>query len=59
MGRAATRYQVTFYLIFLNYHLAKRALMAALDNASRGTLVDPYLAEPKQCICCYSVAEHL
>ena len=58
MGRAATRYQVTGYLIGPNYHLAKRALMAALDNASGGTLVDPYLAEPKQCICeRYSVAE--
>src|SRR4029077_16364941 len=58
MGRAATRYQITGYLIGPSYHLAKRALMRALDSGEGATLVDPYLAEPKQCICeRYSVSE--
>ena len=51
MGRAATRYQISGYLIGPNYHLAKRALMAVLDSSTAGTLVDPYLPGPKQCIC--------
>jgi prophage DNA circulation protein len=58
MGRAATRYQVTGYLIGPSYHLVKRALMQALDNGQGGTLVDPYLAEPKLCLCeRYNVTE--
>jgi len=58
MGRHAFRYQITGYLIGPNYHLNKRALMTALDNSHGGTLIDPYLAEPKLCICeRYSVTE--
>jgi prophage DNA circulation protein len=57
MGRAATRYQITGYLIGPNYHQGKRALMRALDNG-QGMLTDPYLAEPKMCLCeRYNVTE--
>jgi prophage DNA circulation protein len=58
MGRAATRYQITGYLIGPSYNFTKRELMTALDSSSGGTLVDPYLAEPKLCICeRYNVTE--
>lgn len=58
MGRHATRYQITGYLIGPNYHNAKRRLMTALDQGEGATLVDPYLAEPKKCICeRYNVTE--
>ena len=58
MGRSAFRYQMTGYLIGPSYHIRKKALMNALDNSEGGTLVDPYLAEPKKCICeRYSVTE--
>lgn len=58
MGRAATRYQITGYLIGPNYHLAKRALMRVLDSSTGAPLVDPYIPEPKVCICeRYSVSE--
>jgi prophage DNA circulation protein len=58
MGRQAFRYQITGYLIGPNYHIPKRALMIALDSSAGGTLVDPYLGEPKQCACeRYSVSE--
>ena len=58
MGRAATRYQITGYLIGPSYNIIKRALMAALDSISGGMLIDPYLAIPKLCICeRYSVSE--
>src|SRR4249919_541997 len=57
MGRSATRYQVTGYLIGPSYNDPKRALMSALDSGE-GTLIDPYLAEPKKCICeRYNVTE--
>jgi prophage DNA circulation protein len=58
MGRAATRYQMTGYLIGPSYHIGKKALMTALDGSSGAPLIDPYLAEPKICICeRYSVTE--
>ena len=58
MGRAATRYQITGYLIVPNYDSTKRRLMTALDGADGSTLIDPYLAEPKKCICeRYNVTE--
>lgn len=58
MGRTAFRYQVTGYIIGPSYHTGKQALMRALDNTEGGTLMDPYLAEPKKCICeRYSVSE--
>src|SRR5262245_12914699 len=58
MGRAVIRYQVTGYLIGPDYHDRKRALIAALENSEGASLVDPYLAEPKQCICeRYAVTE--
>lgn len=58
MGRAATHYQITGYLIGPDYDLTKRALMAVLDSGDGATLIDPYLAEPKVCICeRYSVTE--
>jgi prophage DNA circulation protein len=58
MGRHAVHYQVTGYLIGPNYDQAKRALMAVLDGSAGGTLIDPYLPEPKTCICeRYSVTE--
>jgi prophage DNA circulation protein len=58
MGRAATHYQITGYLIGPNYHLAKRALMRVLDSPEGSTLIDPYLVTPLTCICeRYSVTE--
>lgn len=58
MGRSAMRYQITGYLIGPNYDQTKRALMAALDSSSGSTLIDPYLGDPKICICeRYSVTE--
>ena len=58
MGRAAFRYQLTGYLVGPSYHTDKQALMNVLDNSESGTLIDPYLAMPKQCICeRYSVSE--
>ena len=58
MGRAAFRYQVTGYIVGPEYHEGKIALMNALDSTEGGTLMDPYLAEPKKCICeRYSVSE--
>jgi prophage DNA circulation protein len=58
MGRSAFRYQVTGYLIGPSYHTGKKALMIALDNSEGGTLMDPYLAEPLNCICeRYNVSE--
>ena len=58
MGRAATHYQITGYLVGPSYHLAKRALMQMLDSPDGAILVDPYLPEPKLCICeRYSVTE--
>jgi prophage DNA circulation protein len=58
MGRAATRYQITGYLIGPSYNFAKRALMAVLDSSDGKELIDPYLAEPKLCICeRYNVTE--
>lgn len=58
MGRAATRYQITGYLIGPDYHERKRSLMKALDTADGSTLMDPYLAEPKKCLCeRYNVTE--
>ena len=58
MGRAATHYQVTGYLVGPNYDQTKRALMAALDSSAGATLMDPYLAMPTTCICeRYSVTE--
>jgi len=58
MGRAATRYQITGYLIGPDYNTRKRALMRALDSADGASLVDPYLAEPKKCLCeRYNVTE--
>jgi prophage DNA circulation protein len=57
MGRAATRYQVTGYLIGPSYNSDKRALMNVLDSGA-GTLVDPYIGEPKKCLCeRYNVTE--
>ena len=57
MGRSVTRYQITGYLIGPSYHETKRALMTALDKGE-GSLVDPYLAEPKKCLCeRYNVTE--
>jgi prophage DNA circulation protein len=50
MGRHAYRYQMTGYLIGPNYHLTKRALVKALEGEG-GTLIDPYLAEPRKFIC--------
>lgn len=58
MGRAATRYQITGYLISPDYNIVKRDLMDALDSGQGGELMDPYLAEPKQCLCeRYNVTE--
>jgi prophage DNA circulation protein len=58
MGRAAFRYQMTGYIIGPSYHEGKRALMNALDSSEGGQLVDPYIGEPKMCICeRYSVSE--
>jgi hypothetical protein len=58
MGRSAFRYQVTGYLIGPSYNVTKRALISALDNSEGGVLVDPYLAEPLNCICeRYTVSE--
>jgi prophage DNA circulation protein len=58
MGRSAFRYQMTGYILGPSYHLGKEALMAALDNREAAQLMDPYLAEPKMCICeRYSVSE--
>ncbi len=58
MGRTAFRYQITGYIIGPSYHEGKRALMNALDNSEGGQLVDPYIGEPKTCICeRYSVSE--
>jgi len=58
MGRTAFRYQMTGYFIGPSYHEGKRALMTVLDNKEGATLVDPYLGEPKKCICeRYSVSE--
>jgi len=58
MERAATRYQITGYLIGPDYHTRKRALMNALDSPEGATLMDPYLAEPKKCLCeRYNVTE--
>lgn len=57
MGRAATRYQVTGYLISPSYNTDKRALMNALDKGE-GTLIDPYIGSPKRCLCeRYNVTE--
>src|SRR4249919_523830 len=47
MGRAAIRYQMTGYLIGPSYHIAKKALMNALESSTGAPLIDPYLAEPK------------
>ena len=58
MGRTAFRYQMTGYIVGPSYHEGKTALMRALDSTEGGTLIDPYLAEPKKCICeRYSVSE--
>lgn len=58
MGRHAIRYQITGYLIGPSYHLAKRALINALESSTGNMLVDPYLGDPKLCICeNYSVTE--
>jgi prophage DNA circulation protein len=58
MGRAATHYQITGYLIGPSYDTTKRALMRVLDSAEGSTLIDPYLATPLTCICeRYSVTE--
>jgi prophage DNA circulation protein len=58
MGRAATRYQMTGYLIGPSYHIGKRSLIDALEGSTGAPLIDPYLAEPKICICeRYSVTE--
>jgi len=58
MGRTAFRYQMTGYIIGPSYHEGKRSLMTALDNQAGATLVDPYIGEPKKCICeRYSVSE--
>jgi prophage DNA circulation protein len=58
MGRSAVRYQITGYLIGPSYNIPKRELMNALDSGQGGELVDPYLAEPKLCICeRYNVTE--
>jgi prophage DNA circulation protein len=57
MGRSATRYQITGYLIGPSYNDAKRALMGVLDGGE-GTLIDPYIGTPKKCICeRYNVTE--
>lgn len=58
MGRAAIRYQVTGYLVGPAYDVDKKRLIAVLENSAGATLIDPYLAEPKVCICDrYSVSE--
>jgi hypothetical protein len=58
MGRAATRYQITGYLIGPSYHIQKRALISVLENRQGGELIDPYLAQPIQAVCeRYSVTE--
>lgn len=58
MGRSAFRYQMTGYILGPSYHQGKKALMDALDSRESASLVDPYLAEPKMCICeRYSVSE--
>jgi prophage DNA circulation protein len=46
MGRHAIRYQVTGYLVGPSYNLTKLALITALENATGGILVDPYLVTP-------------
>lgn len=58
MGRSATRYQVTGYLVGPSYDTTKRQLIAVLETSDGATLIDPYLATPKTCICeRYSVSE--
>jgi len=58
MGRTAFRYQMTGYIIGPSYHEGKRALMKVLDEQAGATLIDPYIGEPKKCICeRYSVSE--
>jgi prophage DNA circulation protein len=58
MGRAAFRYQMTGYIIGPTYNVGKVALMSVLDSSEGGTLIDPYLGAPKQCICeRYNVTE--
>jgi prophage DNA circulation protein len=58
MGRTAFRYQMTGYIIGPSYHEGKRALMTVLDSKEGATLMDPYIGEPKKCICeRYSVSE--
>jgi prophage DNA circulation protein len=59
MGRHATRYQITGYLIGPNYNLFKAQLVRALQNTSTGApYIDPYLASPLNVICeRYSVTE--
>lgn len=58
MGRSAIRYHMTGYLIGPDYHVRKKALINELENSAGADLVDPYLAEPKKCICeRYSVTE--
>lgn len=59
MGRIAIRYQITGYLIGPSYDVTKKRLIAVLENSEGATLIDPYLAEPKKCICeRYSVTEN-
>jgi prophage DNA circulation protein len=58
MGRAATRYQMTGYLIGPSYHTVKKDLIEALESSEGAPLMDPYLATAKICICeRYSVTE--
>ena len=47
MGRSATRYQITGYLVGPSYDTTKRQLIAVLENSDGAPLVDPYLATPK------------
>jgi prophage DNA circulation protein len=58
MGKSAIRYQMTGYLIGPSYNVTKKALINALESSSGAQLVDPYLGQPKMCICeRYSVTE--
>lgn len=51
MGRHATHIQVTGYLIGPNYHVTKRNLIRALNNATGAPYVDPYVGAALNVIC--------
>jgi prophage DNA circulation protein len=58
MGKHAIRYNITGYIVGPTYFINKMALIAVLESASGGVLIDPYLGFPLLAVCeRYSVTE--